>query len=428
MGTVTAAAYSRENFGRWTVVILGFVTLAFSFTVRGSLSLAMPNWQAEFDWSRSSISGIAATAMLVMAAVAPFAGNIADRKGPKGLLTFGLAAIGFGMILVILAGPGSRSWLLPLGFAGIAAFGFGSIAQHVVAAAIAQRFDRNRGLATGVGTAGSTGGQLMLMPVLAAMMQGGDWRSAFVLLAVGCFLLIPFTLVLLRAPVDAVGGSAENHGGESAPFGQSFVTLAKSPVFHAIFWSYTVCGFTTSGVIETHLMPYASFCGFGPVPSATAYGVLSGLNLVGMIAAGWLSDRMHRPLLLAVIYFVRAGTFVLLGFIGDSYPLLILFSVLFGLFDYSTVPVTASYVASRMGVRVLGLSMGLLSAGHAVGGAAGAWAGGLIFDWNQAYGIVWLVSALSSLGAAALVVSLKDGKELDTRGRPDPHISERTVP
>src|SRR3546814_12988620 len=48
----------------WSVVALGFVTLAFAFTVRGSLSLAMPLWQAEFGWSRSAISSIAAAALL----------------------------------------------------------------------------------------------------------------------------------------------------------------------------------------------------------------------------------------------------------------------------------------------------------------------------------------------------------------------------
>src|SRR3546814_2341307 len=55
----------------------------------------------------------------------------------------------------------------------------------------------------------------------------------------------------------------------------------------------------------------------------------------------------------------------------SSLPMLIAFAIMFGLIDYSTVPVTVSYVASRMGVGVVGVSMGLLSAGHAVGGALG---------------------------------------------------------
>jgi predicted MFS family arabinose efflux permease len=155
------------------------------------------------------------------------------------------------------------------------------------------------------------------------------------------------------------------------------------------------------------------------VPSATAYGVLSALNLAGMIAAGWLSDRVHRPLLLAVIYMARATAFILLLFVADNYPLLIVFAILFGLFDYSTVPVTASYLASRLGVRVLGLSMGLLAAGHAVGGAAGAWAGGVVFDWNGGYGALWIASVALAATAALLVVALGDN-ERSVRRAPAP--------
>ena len=317
---------------RWMIVGLGFATLAFAFTVRGSLSLAMPFWQTEFGWSRGAISSIAACAMIVMALVAPFAGGIADKQGPRLLLAGGLLAIAIGLGLVMAASPGAMGWLLPLGFAGVAAVGFGAIAQHVVAAAIAQRFDRNRGLATGIGTAGSTGGQLLMMPLIAAMMQGGDWRSAFMVLTAGCILLIPLSLLLL-------GGSAKTssteyydvaEGAHAETLATNLKTLLRSPVFHAVFWSYTICGFTTSGVIETHLMPYAAYCGFGPLPSASAYGVLSGVNLGGMILAGWLADRAHRPLLLTIIYTVRAASFILLIYVGDHYTALLIFAAIFG--------------------------------------------------------------------------------------------------
>ncbi|MBI1285588.1 MAG: MFS transporter [Thiobacillus sp.] len=407
-----AAINPKNGAGAWGVVALGFMTLALAFTVRGSLSLAMPVWQSEFGWSRGFISGIAAVALLVMAVVAPFAGGLVDRRGSRPLLIFGLAAIGLGVALVAIAQPGVTAWLLPIGFAGIGAIGFGTIAQHVVAAAIAQRVEQNRGLAVGIGTAGSTAGQLLLMPVLAFFMQSGEWRTPFLLLALACFLLIPVTWRALssRGPTSTAGdqlhGEADGRKGLRSDLG----TLLRSPVFHAIFWSYTICGFTTSGVIETHLMPYASLCGFGPVPSAAAYGVLSALNLAGMIAAGWLSDRVHRPLLLAFIYTARAGAFFLLLFVADNYPLLIIFAIVFGLFDYSTVPVTASYLASRLGIRVLGLSMGLLSAGHAVGGAAGAWAGGAVFDWSGGYGVLWTASIGLAVIAALLVVALGDNE------------------
>ena len=136
------------------------------------------------------------------------------------------------------------------------------------------------------------------------------------------------------------------------------------------------------------------------MPSATAYGVLSGLNLLGMVPAGWLADRVHRPLLLTVIYVVRAAAFVLLISIADNYPRLILF----GPFDY----VTVSFIADRLGLGVLGLAMGLLSTGRALGDAAGAWAGGALFGWSGDYRLLWIVSLAMALGAALLVATLAD--------------------
>jgi MFS family permease len=398
-----ASTAGRSN-GGWSIVALGFLTLAMSFTVRSSISLAMPVWQGEFGWSRTFISGIAAAAMLVMAVVAPFAGRQVDRRGARHLLAIGLVAIGAGVVLVAIAQPGATAWLLPIGFAGVGAIGFGMIAQHVVASGIAQRFERNRGLAVGIGTAGSTAGQLLLMPALAYLMEAGEWRLAFVLLAIACALLAPVTWFRLPARHTRTAGEGQEH----APGGirADLVSLIRSPAFHAIFWSYTICGFTTSGVIETHLMPYASFCGFAPVPSATAYGVLSAVNLIGMIGAGWLSDRVNQPLLLAFIYLSRTAAFVLLEYVGADYSLLMIFAVLFGLFDYSTVPVTAGILARRLGVRMLGLSMGLLSAGHAIGGAGGAWLGGFVYDRTAGYATLWFTSMGLTLVAAILALAL----------------------
>ena len=73
---------------------------------------------------------------------------------------------------------------------------------------------------------------------------------------------------------------------------------------------------------------------------------------------------MNRPLLLGGIYVVRGLTFILLVQVGADLETLFLFAVLFGLVDYSTVPVTASLVASHIGIRVMGLAFGLISAGH----------------------------------------------------------------
>jgi MFS family permease len=204
-----------------------------------------------------------------------------------------------------------------------------------------------------------------------------------------------------RGPVKTAGPADE-------PLKLRLFFLARSPVFHVLFWSFLICGFTTSGVIETHFLPYAVACGFPPLSSATAYGVLSGVNLAGMILSGWLTDRVNRPMLLGGIYIARALCFVLLMQVVGNYPMLLMFAVLFGLFDYSTIPVTASLAASHLGVRVMGLAMGLISAGHAIGGAAGAFLGGWLFDQFARYDWVWIAAIGLAALAGLLALSLRE--------------------
>lgn len=397
----TAIAPPRQN---WTVVLFGFLALALAFSGRAALGLIMPVWQAEFGWTSSFISGVGAIALVAMAVVAPFAGRLVDRRGSQVTLTLGMGLLGIGCALVAAM---NGKLMFVIGFAGFSAVGFGIVATHVVATAITRSFSANQGLATGIGTSGATGGQFLIVPLIAALLAFASWRWSFAALSLGSLALIPCIRLSIRAgaPTNAATGPAEG----AAPLRADLAAIFRCPAFHLLFWSFLICGFTTTGVIETHLLPFASFCGFPPIASATAYGVLSLINLAGMIAAGWLTDRVNRPLLLASIYTLRALTFVLLsGLPGMPIETLFLFAILFGAVDYSTVPVTASLVASHVGIGMMGLAMGLISAGHAIGGALGAFAGGYIFTVTAGYHLLWVGSVWLAVGAAGLVFLLRE--------------------
>jgi MFS family permease len=355
----------------WLVVGFGFLALSLAFSARATLGLVMPIWTQELGWSRSFISGAAAMALLVMAAVAPFAGRLIDRQGVRFTLVAGLALVGGGCLIVSAA---SSSFLFLVAFSGITAIGFGIVATHVVSTAIARLFDHNRGLATGIATSGATGGQFLFVPIIAAVLATFSWRWSFLAIGISCLVLIPFLWWTL-ATKEVPAGAPTDHTASSS-LSVDILSIIRKPAFHILFWSFLLCGYTTAGVIETHFLPYASFCGFGPIPSAAAYGTLSAVNMFGMIGAGWLTDRMNRVVLLGLIYLARGLTFIILMNVGADYETLVVFAVLFGAVDYATVPVTASLVASHLGLRVMGLAMGLISAGHSIGAAAGAFLGG----------------------------------------------------
>ncbi len=402
------AQESRLQMG--LIVWFGFLALAFAFSARAALGLVMPVWEVELGWSRGFVSGAGAMALIVMAAVAPFAGRLADKKGPRLTLALGLAAISFGCALI--ATTGNKAVFL-IGFGGIAAVGFGIVATHVVSTAIARSFDQHRGLATGAATSGATGGQFLIVPMIASLLTFASWRWSFAGIAVVCALLVPCILRFMAAPAKP---RAVTHDvpGRAAPLGTDLRYLLTKPAFHLLFWSFLICGYATTGAIETHFLPYASFRGFEPIPSAGAYGLLSAVNMLGMIGAGWLTDRVNRPMLLAGIYFLRALTFIVLMKLGTNVESLYLFAALFGIVDYATVPVTASLVASHLGLRVMGLAMGLISAGHSIGGALGAYLGGYIFDVSASYGLVWTSSLWLSIVAGILVLLMSNKHRLQT--------------
>jgi MFS family permease len=384
----------------WAVVAVGFVGLALSFAYRNLLQLSMAEIEADLGWSRSFVSAGATAGLFGMAMGNLFGGVLIDRYGPRNVVAAGFAALGvgiFGTALVV------APWQYLLLFGAVAGVGFGLLTPVVLSSAVARYFVERRGLALGITTSGGTTGQIVLIPLAAVVVAAFDWRTAFAAAGILALALAPLAYLGLRGAGEGLAAP----GGPPRTIGANLGQLVRSPVFHLLFWGFFLCGFTSIGVIETHFVPYATFCGFPMTTAANAFGFLSLLNLVGIILAGWLADRVNRAALLATIYGLRGLSFVLLLGITDNAPLLFLFAGLFGLFDYATVPVVASLVASHLGLRVMGLAMGLIGMSHQMGAAAGALGGGVVFDLYNSYAGLWGASLALALVAAALSIFIR---------------------
>lgn len=384
-------------------ITLGFMALAVAYSARAGIGLMMPAWEVEPGWSRGFVSSSAALTLVVMALLAPLAGRAVDGRGSREVLTIGLVALAAGC--VVIASTRSAA-VFVVALCGLSALGFGLVATHVVSTAVEQGASRNPGFAIGVATSGATAGQLLIVPVMAVLLASASWRWSYAALGVCCAILAGVVFTLLPARGRSLRRTAAPTPAMSRLTTDLRAILGKR-AFHLLFWSYFICGYTTSGVIETHFLPYAELCGFLPVASATAYGVLSAVNLGGMILVGWLTDRVNRPLLLGGIYITRGLTFLVLVNVGADLPTLLAFAVAFGLVDYSTVPVTASLIASHVGKRFMGLAFGLISAGHQLGGALGAYLGGYLFQLYAQYAWVWWSSLLLALLAGMLVFAMR---------------------
>lgn len=392
----------------WIVVCALFLMLGIVITARNSIGLLMPYLKEDLGWSYGFVSTAGAVMLTTMALVAPAAGMAIDRHGPRAVYAIGmsLAAIAIG-----LASAMSEPWQLVLSVGIVGGIGFAAISPSLVSTTVAAYFDRGLGLATGIAVSGSTAGQIALMPLLALLIGLFGWRSSLLIAAAAIFVTAVAVNILIGRRDPAAGPARPGPDRGARPrFPAVLAGLSRQRTFWLLAGGFAICGFTTGGVIKIHLIPYAVACGFPPLESATAYGVMSAFSLAGMIWFGHLSDRFHRPVLLASIYFMRALTFLVLIQIPGSSTLLFAFAVLFGMFDYATFPIVASLVASHIGRHIMGFAMGLIFAAHSLGAAAGSFLGGYLFEVFARYDWVWIVSFGFALVAAFLSILIRENR------------------
>jgi MFS family permease len=361
-------------------------------------------WVRTLGWSKTFIGSGQSFALVMVAVFSPVAGNLADRYGARAMLTAGLLIVAAGL-LAFAAAPAAGVYIVGYGLIG--GIGFATANMHLISTALAKIFEENRGLATGIANSGATAGQFVTVPLVTAGLTYFSWRWSIMAVAIACATMAAVIWITLKPTTEeAIRQKAVT---AAEPLWDRLKFLLTNPTFHILYWSFFICGITTTGAIETHFLPYAAYCGFPPVPASGIYGLTMAINLGGMFLSGYLTDRMNRPLLLGSIYLVRSLSFIVLMFVGTSYEMMLLFAIIYGIFDYSTVPPTASLAASHLGLRIMGLAMGLISGGHALGGALGAFLGGYLFDLFARYTEMWWLAFATAVLAGLMVYLLKDG-------------------
>lgn len=398
---------SSRRISPWIVVWLCFAVLSIVMSARQIVSIMTDDWARTLGWSKTFIGSGQSVALVMVAIVAPIAGNLADRYGARLMLAAGLLIVAAGLLL-FAAFPTAALYIMGYGLVG--GVGFATANMHLISTAIAKLFTEQRGLATGIANSGATAGQFITVPLVTAGLAYVSWQWSIAALALVCVIMAVVIWIALKPTAGALAETQASLAEPREALWSRLKFLLTSPTFHVLYWSFFICGITTTGAIETHFLPYAAFCGFPPVPASGVYGAIMAINLAGMFLSGWLTDRVNRPLLLGSIYIVRSFSFLVLMQVGVSYEMLFLFAVIYGIFDYSTVPPTASLAASHLGLSIMGLAMGLISGGHALGGALGAFMGGYLFDLFARYTEMWWAAFATAILAGIMVFFVKEDR------------------
>jgi MFS family permease len=216
---------------RWIVVAAATFGMLAAFGMATTIAVFMKPFEDEFGWPRADIS----FAYALLSAGAALGGLVVgwafDRIDTRIIVVSGA--------VVMAAGLAALSWSDDLAtiqriYLAIGVAGFSCLYTPLIAV-VGLWFDRGRGLAMGIATAGGTIGQgltpLVVQPLIAAF----GWRDAYLLLGIGFFvLLVPVMLLVTKPPTDG-GTAAAIAAPESAPWplpvGFSIAWLGLAAVF-----------------------------------------------------------------------------------------------------------------------------------------------------------------------------------------------------
>ncbi|MBE2268080.1 MAG: MFS transporter [Anaerolinea sp.] len=411
--------FRRIHYG-WVVVSVTFLTLFFAAGVRTIPTVIIKPLEAEFGWDRSTVSFAVAISLFAYGFGGPIAGSLVDRFGPRRVMLGGLALIALGLVPIMWM---QNIWVFNLLWGLVVGVGTGVIA-NVLGAAVANRwFNKRRGLVVGLLGASVAVGQLILLPGMIALASDSGWRAVVSALAFGVgVMILPVLLFMRDRPADVglqpVGGELVTKTG--APVVEPSISLreaVKTRDFWLLALSFFVCGYTTNGLIGTHLLPHTVEHGFVEVETAAALSLMGFMNIFGTLASGWATDRYDNRKLLAIYYGLRAISLLALPFIVETRDLY-LFAFIYGLDWVATVPPTVNLTARRFGRASLGTIYGWIFCSHMIGAGIAAQAGGIFRDLLGDYHLIFISAAVLGLVASGLALSISTRRAAQLASQP----------
>lgn len=404
----TAAAPDRVPGLRVSVGVLlacAMLAAALGMGLRQTSGLFLAPMTAAHAWTASGFAFAIALQVLVNGITQPICGQVADRIGGRTVLMAGAA-----LQAVAVAGMALSSSLAAFTFfAGIVmGVAVSAAGMPVVMASLTRLLPESmRSRATGLGTAGSSFGQFLVVPLAGLGIEGFGWQAALLGVAAASLLIIPLALPLNDAPAPApAAGTAGAVGDGSAR--EALGAALRDTTFWCLFFGFFVCGMHVS-FMSVHLPGFVASCHLPLAVGAGAISLIGLFNVAGSLISGELTGRWKRRELLVAIYAGRGVVIAAFMFAEKTTATVLVFSAAMGLLWLSTVPPTVALCARNFGTRWLATIFGLVFLGHQIGGFAGAYLGGIVLDRTGSYDLMWTISIIAAAFAALIHLPVRDG-------------------
>lgn len=433
---------SRFYYG-WVIVCVCMVVMTLAAPLLASFSIFYVAIMNDLGWSRGDTALGLAIFLVVTGLGGPVAGGLVDRFQPRWVMPIGTMMTALALVWMSRM---TTKWEFYVAYGVLAAAGSSLLHLVPFAAIVSNWFMRHRGLAIGAVTAGQGLGQVSI-PLIQYMIDHIGWRGSYLVIG-AAFLLIPTALILLflqsrpedrnlsladeRLPWERrpenVEATEDKKADEIQPtqaptrelvildkrWAETDWTVARTMGTVRLWMLVLLVTLFGAGymMVNVQLVAYLEDKGYSSILAASAVGLQGFLHIFGRFLGGGLSDRIGREkavTLSAAIFILFLALLYASGLVANPW-LVYAAVIMFGLGGAMPLPALMAATGDIFQGKHLGAIIGVIMMGGFVGGAAGAWLGGKLFDLTHSYDSHFILTALVTLSSVALIWGVRPGK------------------
>ena len=202
---LSAALARRHIHYGWVMVGVTFLTALITAGTVGAPGVFIVPLQHEFGWSTAEISSALSIRFILFGLMAPFAAALMNRYGLRNVTLSALLIVASALVASLAM---TKVWQLMLLWGVVIGIGTGMTALVLGATVAARWFAARRGLVVGILTASVATGQLVFLPLLAAITERMGWRIALALICVMLGVAALAVLMVMRDRPSDLGLAA----------------------------------------------------------------------------------------------------------------------------------------------------------------------------------------------------------------------------
>ena len=393
----------------WPIIVASFLTIVFTF---GIPTMVMPVIYSpiidEFGWGRAQVTFVATLKFGAGAVFGIFFGVLVDKFSIRKIVVVASCLSIIAMLGFLWVQSLWQFYLVGL------VLGMGSISCMIaIKVLVSQRFMHQQGLAIGAALLGTSVAGTFTPPLATWLIGIYGWRMTVALLSIGIWTVaLPVFLRIVKEPQGTeiadeglANSSLRTKREESAAAEIDFSDVLRSRSFWMIGLAVSLIGFVDQSMGQ-HLMLYLiQDVNYSREDAAWVLSAVFGVSIAGKLGFGWLYDKLSVKGVM-LCYFLMAVA-VLLMFPISILSALVAFSITRGLAHGGSIvdiPVLSKHC---FGPKVLGKTIGILTACVTIGFAIGPPLVGYMYDTQGSYRNAFIMLAVASIAAGLSLLGVK---------------------